>query len=140
MESALRNKDMDTNREEVAKTEETKEVEIVNTETERETDEKVKVEEFKISGDVLVAKIKELIRQGNIRRIILKNESGQTLIEIPMTAPFGLKSKVRSQKSKVIYSARSLVSSLLVQEEKINILKKERLRESLINRFSILFL
>ena len=85
MESALRNKDMDTNREEVAKTEETKEVEIVNTETERETDEKVKVEEFKISGDVLVAKIKELIRQGNIRRIILKNESGQTLIEIPMT-------------------------------------------------------
>ena len=85
MESALRNKDMDTNREEVAKTEETKEVEIVNTETERETDEKVKVEEFKISGDVLVAKIKELIHQGNIRRIILKNESGQTLIEIPMT-------------------------------------------------------
>ena len=85
MESALRNKAMDRNREEAAKTEETKEVEIVNTETERETDEKVKVEEFKISGDVLVAKIKELIRQGNIRRIILKNESGQTLIEIPMT-------------------------------------------------------
>jgi len=76
---------MDTNREEVAKTEETKEVEIVNTETEREADEKVKVEEFKISGDVLVGKIKELLHQGNIRRIILKNESGQTLIEIPMT-------------------------------------------------------
>ncbi len=85
MESALRNKAMDTNREEAAKTEETKEAEIINTETERETDEKVKVEEFKISGDVLVGKIKELIRQGNIRRIILKNESGQTLIEIPMT-------------------------------------------------------
>ena len=85
MELALRKKAMDKNREEAAKTQETKEVEIVNTETERETDEKVKVEEFKISGDVLVAKIKELIRQGNIRRIILKNESGQTLIEIPMT-------------------------------------------------------
>ena len=85
MESALRNKAMDTNREEAAKTEETKEAEILNTETEREANEKVKVEEFKISGDVLVGKIKELIRQGNIRRIILKNESGQTLIEIPMT-------------------------------------------------------
>ena len=85
MESALRNKDMDTNREETAKTEETKEAEIINIETERETDEKVKVEEFKIAGDVLVGKVKELIRQGNIRRIILKNESGQTLIEIPMT-------------------------------------------------------
>ncbi len=76
---------MDTNREEAAKTEETKEAEIINTETEREADEKVKVEEFKISGDVLVGKIKELLHQGNIRRIILKNESGQTLIEIPMT-------------------------------------------------------
>ena len=85
MESALRSKAMDTNREEAAKTEETKEVEIVDTETERKADEKVKVEEFKISGDVLVGKVKELLRQGNIRRIILKNESGQTLIEIPMT-------------------------------------------------------
>jgi len=85
MESALRNKAMEPNREEAAKTEETKEAEIINTETEREADEKVKVEEFKISGDVLVGKVKELLRQGNIRRIILKNESGQTLIEIPMT-------------------------------------------------------
>ena len=85
MESALRNKAMDTNREAAAKTEETKVAEIVNTETEREANEKVTVEEFKISGDVLGGKIKELIRQGNIRRIILKNESGQTLIEIPMT-------------------------------------------------------
>ncbi len=42
-------------------------------------------EEFKIRGDVLVAKIKELIAQGNVRRIILKNEEGHTLIEIPMT-------------------------------------------------------
>ena len=76
---------MDTNRQEVVKTEETKVAEIVNTETEKEADEKVTVEEVKISGDVLVGKIKELIRQGNIRRIILKNEEGQTLIEIPMT-------------------------------------------------------
>ena len=47
--------------------------------------ERVTVEEFKISGDALVAKIKALIRQGNIRRIIIKNETGHTLIEIPLT-------------------------------------------------------
>nr|WP_225938507.1 DUF4342 domain-containing protein [Leptothermofonsia sichuanensis] len=47
--------------------------------------EDVRVEEFKISGDALVARIKELIHQGNIRRIILKTEEGNTLIEIPMT-------------------------------------------------------
>jgi hypothetical protein len=48
-------------------------------------DEKVRVEEFKISGDALVAKVKQLIHQGNIRRIIIKNEDGRTLIEVPLT-------------------------------------------------------
>lgn len=55
------------------------------TETESAPDETVVVEEFKVSGDALVAKIKELIHQGNIRRIFIKNEEGHTLIEIPMT-------------------------------------------------------
>ncbi len=55
------------------------------TETEDTSGEKVTLEEFKISGDALVAKIKELIHRGNIRRIIIKNEEGHTLIEIPMT-------------------------------------------------------
>ena len=44
-----------------------------------------KKEEFKISGDRVVAKIKELIKEGNIRRIIIKNEVGETLMEIPLT-------------------------------------------------------
>jgi Domain of unknown function (DUF4342) len=47
--------------------------------------ENVSIEEYKISGDVLVTKVKELIHEGNIRRIIIKNEEGQTLIEIPLT-------------------------------------------------------
>ncbi|HEY9300484.1 MAG TPA: DUF4342 domain-containing protein [Phormidium sp.] len=46
---------------------------------------KVRVEEFSINGDALVSKIKELIHQGNIRRITIKNEEGHTLIEIPLT-------------------------------------------------------
>jgi Domain of unknown function (DUF4342) len=50
-----------------------------------EPEEKIGVEEFSINGDALVAKIKELLHEGNIRRIILKNEEGQTLIEIPLT-------------------------------------------------------
>jgi hypothetical protein len=45
----------------------------------------VSAEELKISGDVLVTKIKELIAQGNVRRIIIKNEEKHTSIEIPMT-------------------------------------------------------
>ena len=42
-------------------------------------------EEFRLDGSKVVEKIKELIHQGNIRRIILKNEEGKTLIEIPLT-------------------------------------------------------
>jgi hypothetical protein len=36
------------------------------------TEEKVRVEEFKISGDSLIARFKELIQQGKLRRIIFK--------------------------------------------------------------------
>lgn len=42
-------------------------------------------EEFKISGDSLVEKIKEIIKTGNAKRIILKNEQGHVLMEIPLT-------------------------------------------------------
>lgn len=42
-------------------------------------------EEFKINGDELVQKVKELIHQGNIRRIIIKNEKGESILEIPVT-------------------------------------------------------
>jgi hypothetical protein len=42
-------------------------------------------EEFQFSGDMLLAKIKEIIREGNIRRIIIKNEDGRVLIDIPLT-------------------------------------------------------
>jgi hypothetical protein len=63
---------------------ETIQSELVTGEHEVKT-EKIGVEEFSIKGDALGAKIKELIHQGNIRRIILKNEEGHILIEIPLT-------------------------------------------------------
>jgi hypothetical protein len=42
-------------------------------------------EELKVKGEDLLKKVKELIHEGNIRRIIIKNESGETYIEIPLT-------------------------------------------------------
>ena len=76
---------MDTNLEEITKTPDTTESTIVTNQVEAAPNEKVTVEEFKISGDILVAKIKELIGQGNIRRISIKNKEGRALIKIPMT-------------------------------------------------------
>ena len=44
-----------------------------------------KIEEVKVKGEDLLKKVKELIHEGNIRRIIIKNETGETYIEIPLT-------------------------------------------------------
>jgi hypothetical protein len=44
-----------------------------------------KIEEMKVKGEDLLKKVKELIHEGNIRRIIIKNEKGETYIEIPLT-------------------------------------------------------
>ena len=48
-------------------------------------DFKVVYEEFKVLGKELVEKVGELIREGNVRRIIVKDEKGNTFIEIPLT-------------------------------------------------------
>jgi hypothetical protein len=42
-------------------------------------------EQFKVHGKDLADKIKELIHEGNVRRIIVKNEQGHTFMEIPLT-------------------------------------------------------
>jgi hypothetical protein len=47
--------------------------------------ENFKKEEFRVSGEEVIKKIKELIKEGNVRRIIIKNEEGKTLVEFPLT-------------------------------------------------------
>lgn len=42
--------------------------------------------EFKLDADQLMGKVKELVREGNIRRVIVKDQGGKTLIDIPLTA------------------------------------------------------
>jgi hypothetical protein len=54
-------------------------------EKERMMEEKVQTETIEVEGDNLVAKVKEIVHEGNVRRIIIKNEEGEKLIEIPLT-------------------------------------------------------
>ena len=42
-------------------------------------------EEFNVKGEDLIAKIKQLIAEGNVRRVIIKDKDGKVLIEIPLT-------------------------------------------------------
>ena len=48
------------------------------------TDKKFRTEEFHVSGDKIISKIKELLHEGKIRRIGIKNEEGRVLIDIPL--------------------------------------------------------
>ncbi len=49
------------------------------------TDEKKRTEEFRVSGEELLAKVKELVHEGNVRRIAIRNEKGDTVVEFPLT-------------------------------------------------------
>lgn len=44
-----------------------------------------RVETFRINGDELLAKVKELVHEGNVRRISIRNDKGQTIVELPLT-------------------------------------------------------
>jgi len=49
------------------------------------SDRTTRTEEITINGDQLISTVKSLVRQGNIRRITIRNRDGKTLIEIPLT-------------------------------------------------------
>ena len=46
---------------------------------------KVVREEFTVSADNLIERVKELLHEGNVTRIIVKGEKGKVLLEIPAT-------------------------------------------------------
>jgi hypothetical protein len=47
--------------------------------------EHVHTEEFRVNGEQLLGRIKELLHEGNIRRVTIKDKDGKTLVEFPMT-------------------------------------------------------
>ncbi len=46
---------------------------------------KTRREEYKVRGEKIVGKIKELLHEGNVRHIVIKNDDGKKLIELPVT-------------------------------------------------------
>jgi CBS domain-containing protein len=48
-------------------------------------DQETSTEEYEVRGDDLLSRVKELVHEGNVRRITIKNDDGKTLIEIPLT-------------------------------------------------------
>jgi len=46
---------------------------------------KITREEFSVSSDDLIERVKQLLHEGNVTRVIVKDEKGKTMLEIPAT-------------------------------------------------------
>ena len=73
-------------------------------------------EEHRVSGDKVIGKIKELIHQGNVRRIIIKNEEGRSLIEVPLSV--GVVGAVLAPMWAAIGAVAALVTSCSIEVER----------------------
>ena len=79
-------------------------------------EERNSTEEFNINGEELISKIKELIRQGNIRRIVIKHKDGSILMEFPLT--IGVVGAVLAPTLAAIGAIAALISEVTVVVEK----------------------
>jgi hypothetical protein len=82
----------------------------------RPTAREVPMEEIKVSGAALKAKLKELLREGNVRRIILKNGAGRVLLDFPLTA--GLAGLVLAPFWVAVGTVAALATDFTIQVER----------------------
>jgi hypothetical protein len=75
-----------------------------------------RTEEFQINGEEIISKLKELIREGNIRRITIKNEEGKSLMDIPLT--IGVVGALLAPQLAAVGAVAALVSKCTLVVEK----------------------
>jgi hypothetical protein len=75
-----------------------------------------RTEEFRVKGEEVLAKIKELIHEGNIRRIIIKDRDGKTMIEFPLT--FGVVGAVLAPTLAAVGAVAALIGDATIVVEK----------------------
>jgi len=75
-----------------------------------------RTEEFRVNGEELLAKIKALIHEGNIRRIIIKDKDGKVLIEFPLT--FGVVGLLLAPTLAAVGAIAALVTEATIVVEK----------------------
>ncbi|MBI3153138.1 MAG: DUF4342 domain-containing protein [Chloroflexi bacterium] len=73
-------------------------------------------EEFKLNGEKLLAKVMELIHEGNIRKLIIKDKEGKVLMEIPIT--FGVVGALLAPQLAAIGAIAALVTEATLVVEK----------------------
>jgi hypothetical protein len=78
---------------------------------------RTRTEEFKLNGGEIIDKIKEILHEGNIRRIILKDEGGKVFLEIPLTV--GIIGAALAPVLAAVGAIAALVTKLTIVVEKV---------------------
>jgi hypothetical protein len=86
--------------------------------TEVKKDGKTRFEEFRVNGGEILNKVKEIIHEGNVRRIILKDEHGKTFMEIPLTV--GVVGAIVAPILAAVGAVAALASNLTIVVERVD--------------------
>lgn len=73
-------------------------------------------EEYWVSGDRVLEKVREIVREGNVRRLIIRNEERRTIVEIPLTV--GVVGVMVAPVWAAIGAIAALVSNCSIQVER----------------------
>lgn len=79
--------------------------------------ETIRIEEFEVTGEKLVETAKRIVREGNIRRLGIKNQEGETLVEFPLT--LGVAGALILPKLAAIGAIAALVTKCTITVEKV---------------------
>ena len=70
-------------------------------------------EEFRVKGEELVEKVKQLIHEGNVRKLIIKDVDGKVYLEIPVT--FGVIGVMLAPLLAAVGAVAALVADLKIE-------------------------
>ena len=70
-------------------------------------------EEFRVRGEELVEKVKQLIHEGNVRKLIIKDDEGKIYLEIPVT--FGLIGALIAPMLAAVGAVAAMVANLKIE-------------------------
>ena len=79
--------------------------------------DKGRAEEFRVSGEELLAKFKELVEEGKVRRVVIKNEAGKVLVDIPLTV--GVVGAVVAPQAAAVGAIAALLTRCTVVVERV---------------------
>ena len=75
-----------------------------------------KSEEFKVSGEDLLKKVKELVHEGNIRKITIEDRNGKPILIFPLT--IGVMGAVLAPPLAAIGALAALISECTIRVER----------------------